>query len=431
LIQKIELPDAKNIDILHDSKTWIEPWKEISRFLSLNMQSNSLKEKHKDSVWNILKQIAKEDYAKDKVFVSSSSSRSGKEWEKETRIEYYNSAINNIYGVNVESIIQYALWLRRTLGKETDINKVKNRLEIILNETEPKNYHYICLAIFMRFLPWISDLFPVWTLENLNKFLPKDPEKLEKFNIAWRIYIMNCQIYGDMWEKLEDRYEYSIVNLPEEGNNKEYLNRLGHHLGNVYLWGKYDISSSLMKEIFKKKEMSKSLITFISNNLKNLVNPNKKLLINLWENRYKYLKEKNLIVKSIQELNEFWKWYTTPIFDYKWRIKNCLEVCQKGARFYFYNKNFYGQIIEDLKQYTFEVVEDLIKILKSQLVFRGLYDYTSEKENINLIFGKIIEMSKDKKWQKEWTESFNEMVNGMGDSGITDIGEVLIKKEEE
>jgi hypothetical protein len=176
-------------------------------------------------------------------------------------LKYADTASNNLYGIAVESLIQYVTWQYKNKKDITDITLV---LDELLNKSKyEETWTLLGCHLLNLYL-----LFQDWTKQNINKILPvNDNTKFKAARITYIIIISNVADKPS-FDLCKDKFEYALKNKLYIADER-YIKDLGRHISLHYAITKQiNLGDDMMKLIFNIPELLQSMINFIGESLK-------------------------------------------------------------------------------------------------------------------------------------------------------------------
>ena len=296
----------------------------VVRLLTKGFENNSLPLGLRSRAWDVLQPITSDpdpDMEHESKYLKGDS-------------DYYQYAINTTRGEALQSVVAYALWLKRQEkipDTESLFNKAPEVKKVLSDHLDIKIDPQVGMrAVYGRWLPWLTLLDKEWVISNLKKILPSTPEQARYRESAWNTYIVFCGAYQSVFELLSDEYLFEINRIPElkqrEGTNQssDPINRLGEHLMVLYWQGalRDPNNSNHLADFFRLAPIKarENAVNFIGRALKN--DDKKEIppiilerLVKFWNWRKSYD-----IETTRDELTEFGWWAISGKFEPDWML---------------------------------------------------------------------------------------------------------------
>lgn len=248
--------------------------------------------------------------------------------EEEIDEDMASSSINTVRGEAMHAVVDYAWWVRRTMGTDfqnmTTIPEVRELLEKHLIED---NALTIC-AVYGKWYPWLEALDSAWAKEWKSRIFPESDANRRR--VAWETYITFCPPYNGVFETLKDDYTWAVTQI---GTWPERQRSMGHpdeslleHLF-AYYWRERlsldDPDVSLCAAYAKASEEHKvEALRFVGRNVKEWVEVAPETLDRL----------KTLWVDVVKPasgpkaLETFGLWFSSGRFDDSWSLSELHHV---------------------------------------------------------------------------------------------------------
>ncbi|KYG68760.1 hypothetical protein AZI87_05880 [Bdellovibrio bacteriovorus] len=249
---------------------------------------------------------------------------------------YYQTAINSIRGVALETAVHYGFWVRRNLDlakAELPIDKAPELFSALdkhldLRFEQSKSVR----SVYGRWIPWLLPLNRQWFQSAKESILPKDDLK-GYWAAAWDANILFNQPYTNVFKELKDHYSLAIdrFELSEDEKLEKIDERLVDHLIALYLYGEFALDSEIMAKLYSKLDsnLKKRALDMIGRGLaseKHAPDPDiVKRSVSFWDFRVEECK-KIKEPKDRIELAEFGWWFKSAQFDDEWSLDQAIVV---------------------------------------------------------------------------------------------------------
>jgi hypothetical protein len=253
-------------------------------------------------------------------------------------------SINTIRGKALHAVFEYALWIRRCLEKESDIEKLEKGFEEMPEVREVLEKHLnidqdpalSIRSIYGECFPWLVLLDSKWAERNTCRIFPLREQEQSYFDAVWNTYVAFCYPYDKVLEILREQYLHAIKRIGAKDRIAAFYdpdNHLAEHLMTFYLRGKIEFDDFLFTEFWSKApdSLRGHAIEFIGQALKATEKPISEEIINrlkaLWVKRIE--SAKNSPEDNVKEMAAFGWWFASGEFDAEWAIKQLHEVLEQ------------------------------------------------------------------------------------------------------
>ncbi|MGM3309628.1 hypothetical protein ACSQ6I_27215, partial [Anabaena sp. WFMT] len=324
-------------------RNWLEPCRTVVDLLGvgLNIDKMGIPFNFRNQVWNIIRLLTQHPdptQKKESSYYNSNNS--------------YTIAINSVRGEAMETVVRYALWIRRHFEQIPEsagqlqrgfdeMPEVREVLDEHLNlEIEPS---LAIRSVYGKWFPWLGLLDRQWANQSIGKIFPRD----ETFNnlrcAAWETYISFSGAYDDIFDLLHEEYCYAVEYINIISIEQEKLTRtnegLANHLMTFYWRGKLNLDEGeLLTRFFElaSNELRGYALEFLGRSLKNTENDIEPEILNslqlLWKKRLETACNSSEPNSYATELAAFGWWFGSAKFEDSWailQIKQILELIGK------------------------------------------------------------------------------------------------------
>jgi hypothetical protein len=253
-------------------------------------------------------------------------------------------AINTTRGRALQTVIQYASWVRRqaaaTPGAESaarngldDLPEVRAVLDRHLDPAIDPSL--AIRSVYGEYLPWLHSLDHNWVGQSLSRIFPSGESPL--WDAAWDTYVTFCPVYDAVFSVLHAEYERAIERLgtgaQEADSGFDPEEKLVDHLLMMYLRGKltFGDDQSLLSKFYRKAtpRLRARAITFVGH----VVHDSQEALEEdilyririLWEIRLAACKTAS-DPAALAELLSFGWWFASGKFADTWAFQQLEQV---------------------------------------------------------------------------------------------------------
>lgn len=264
VIQPIVERDVKAVTLDRDP-SWSWTRGSILRFLkgilSVNVEWTPFH--HRTTIWTILEVLAED--------ADPPSERDGADYGSP-----YSVCINSIRGQAIETVMQYALWVRRHIASSPapehtassgfdDMPEVRAVLDKHLDPTQDPS-----LAIrsaYGYWFPWLVLLDPTWAKSAKDTIFEHGDQWSALGKAAWDAYIMYARPYDNVVPLLLAEYNLAVKNLSikqsaQSSSVADLGQRLADHLLELHTRGRITFESTDGLLVHFERNASASLVAY-------------------------------------------------------------------------------------------------------------------------------------------------------------------------
>lgn len=261
-------------------------------------------------------------------------------------------AINTTRGMAMQTVVRYALWVRRHLELEYDgkervargFDEMPEARFVLAWHLDSINDPSLAVhSVYGQFFPWLLLLDPQWTTKNLAKIFCEEEAIRERRDAAWETYIVFCNTYDNVFDVLRSEYLRSIEFIRTSSSERQYLEkpegRLAEHLMVFYWRGKLDLDDPerFLSRFFAKApdQLRAHALEFVGHSLRNSEKPISTQVLErlkaLWEWRVKVGSNTAQRASHINEFSAFGWWFSSKRFDETWAIAQLERALQQNG----------------------------------------------------------------------------------------------------
>lgn len=362
--QPIEEPPKKERSLSDFDQNWNETRKQIGHLIyeGLLEKEGKVSFDLRNEVWEVIFPLTKDP---DPI------------QEIENSLDTHPSvlSINTTRGEAMHATVNYALWVRRNIKKETDgdrrlergfdeISEVRDVLDSHLNPEIDQSPSV--RSVYGKFFPQLFLLDSKWVKENLNRIFPRDGDFKQLYNATWETYLIYCPPYDEIFKLLSEDYKIAIEKISEGSDGvgvpANPNKRLVDHLMTFYWRGKLDLDESggLLSSFYSKapESLHEYALEFIGHSLHNTVDEVPSEILE----RLKKLWQYNIESSEI-EFTSFGWWFGSRKFDENWAIEKLKEVLKITGKVETDNLvvKYLGELASKMPLITVECLELIIK----------------------------------------------------------------------
>lgn len=315
----------------------------IARLLAAGFRdkNNSIPPNFKTNVWSIISVLTEDPHpTSEKERAFSSRHHEGNDIQH---------AINTVRGTAFETMIGYALWVRRSIAADPDADSLLARGFDNLPEVRAVLDAHLKIdqdpspairAVYGSWFPWLVLLDPSWSKQVVAQVFPINTIRFWK--AAWEAYILFRQPYDDVLDVMMPVYKQAVERIGAEAKENRHPSRaeehLAQHLMTFYWRGKLTLKGTdqILTEFYNKADdrLRGEAIEFIGRSLKNTAGPLEAIIVqkitSLWE--WRLGQAQKAPVAHQKEMANFGWWFGSGKLDQQWAIKNLFAVLKLSGR---------------------------------------------------------------------------------------------------
>jgi hypothetical protein len=349
-------------------------------------------------------------------------------------------SINTTRGEAIHAVVQYALWVRHNIKKQTDgkkrlergFNEMKEVRDVLNKHLDTAHEPSLAIrAVYGWGVPWLVTLDEKWATEKVSKIFPVDESLADFRNAAWETYITFCKPYPKAFNILREEYVRAVERIGPTLSKTRQLQapeeRLASHLMYFYAGDKIklDEPKSLVKRFFEKAP--DALRGFALHQVgEAMKNSEEKVVVQimdriqaLWEWRLKEARASKDPKTHTEELAAFGYWFISDRLETNWAIQQLRTVLELVGKVEPDHK-----VVERLAEMSGEMPADAVECLR--LMVEGdkeRWAIHGWRDHPRIILDTAIK-SKDNKAR----EASEDLVNRLGARGFLQYRDLLSKK---
>ncbi len=385
-------------------RTWIESCRTVLYLLEvgLNIDKIGIPFSFRNQVWNIIRLLTQHPDPtpeKESSYYNSNNS-------------YRTLTINSVRGEAMETVVRYALWIRRHFEQLPEsaeqlqrgfdeMPEVREVLDEHLNlQIEPS---LAIRSVYGQWFPWLGLLDRHWANQSVGKIFPQDETFNNLRRAAWETYIKFSGAYDDIFDLLQEEYSYAVEHINTTSIEQQKLTRidegLANHLMSLYWYGKLTLDEprGLIIRFFElaSDKLRSYALESIGRGLENAENEIDPQILNnlqlLWKSRLETACNSTQPISFTAELAAFGWWFGSAKFEDCWaisQIKQIIELVGKVDPDFLVLKRL--TILADMMPES--VVECLELMIKKDKSEWGIYGWRDETKTI---LSKVIQSNSD------------------------------------
>lgn len=172
--------------------------------------------------------------------------------EENTSMDPATRSLNSSRGMAMHSIVMFGLYCVRKQKIDQDI-EIEPFMDPLVKETlteklDKSKYPSLAIhSVFGWYFPQLIYLDKDWSLENLERIFPSEPNKVIYWKSAWSAYIRFTDLFINVFPVLIPQYRRAIneiQNLDKEVSWDRDDNNLATHILKAYLFGLISLDSN-------------------------------------------------------------------------------------------------------------------------------------------------------------------------------------------
>ena len=179
-----------------------------------------------------------------------------------TNLDAATLSLRSIFGIAMHCLVHYALYSerkRKADGGDKDNPIMVPLVRGTLTEKLDKKVdsrQAVVHAVLGWYFPNLMYLDKAWTIDNLERIFPLNPDSIQYWIAAWSAYVRFSNVYTNVFPYLVDHYKLAIELLPHQKIQAfdRIDERLAEHLLKAYLASLINIDSEdgLLKSYYEK-----------------------------------------------------------------------------------------------------------------------------------------------------------------------------------
>ena len=337
----------------------------VAQFLSdaFDSDGQALPLAHRREVWKVLANLAQvlHDDSLDPMRLN----------EDNEDIDFH--AINSGGGKVLDTVIRYALWVRRSFEASQqplptltdDLSEVRDVLDTTTDVNRSSSL--AVRSVLGRWYPWLVLLDATWAAAHVDRIFRLPIERPQFGLTAWHSYVTQCQAYDSVFTILSSVYRDAVGRIGQVHQSESKSdpdNRLGEHLivlywrGQIPLWGsesliqQYVTHGNVNHRAHVIKHAGRSLA-----NSKHVPHPFIDRLREFWEERRKAVVSASQ-ADAADELTGFGWWFVSGHFPKDWSLSELIQVLRLGKKIEVEHM-VAEQLAQDVQRRPVEAVEAL------------------------------------------------------------------------
>lgn len=368
--QPEHIPDRKG-EIMDQDPDWSWTRKAVGSLMSRGTNHNSIPYDLREKVWAIIEPLTH----------SENPTSEDEAKREENYDDAYSLAINSSRSEALGAVIEYSLWVYRSIEKTEGKEKLKEGFDLMPEVRMVLDFHLnpnedpsiAVRAMYGRFFPWLLLMDKNWVLKNLDKIFPPGQFDDRLYNAAWSTLLLYGPAYDEPFLVLKERYLEAAKNLGKVDKNKKRRStdkdeRLAEHVMLFYGREKIKIDDPLLIEFWKNAtdEIRGHALDYMGRSLKSEGDFDPTLIERLkllWESRLNTAKASDKKEDYQKEMSAFGWWFASARFEDKWSADQYLEALEIGRK----TQSDYF-VVERLSELVKSLPLESVKILNKMLL---------------------------------------------------------------
>jgi hypothetical protein len=289
-------------------------------------------------------------------------------------------AINTVRGTAFETMMNYALWIRRSIAADPsadsllargfdNLPEVRAVLDAHLNigrESSPA-----IRAIYGSWFPWLVLLDATWSKQVVAQVFPIESPRFWK--AAWEAYILFRQPYDDVLDVMILVYKQAVERIEAGSRAGRHSSRaedhLAQHLMTFYWRDKLTLQGTdqILAGFYENADdrLRGEAIEFIGRSLQNTTAPLEANIVqkisSFWE--WRLGEARKAPGAHLKEMANFGWWFGSGRLDQRWAMQNLLAVLKLTGNVEadLVVMERLAEIVEDMPQEVLECVRMMIE----------------------------------------------------------------------
>ncbi len=342
-------------------------------------------------------------------------------------------AINTVRGGAFETVISYALWVRRMIAADPDgesklargfdnMPEVRSVLDThlkIARDPSPA-----IRAIYGSWFPWLVLLDETWAKQAVRRIFDSGTPRMWK--AAWEAYILFREPYDNVLDAMTNVYKEAVERIGEGSTDHRHTSHVEDHLAQhlmAFYWrGKLALEGEdrILSIFFERAsdELRGVALEFIGRSLKHTAEPIQssiaRRIISLWQWRLGEGQKDPALHKA--EMANFGWWFGSGKLDEAWAMQNLVTVLKLAGRVEpdFLVMERLAEVVDDMTQEVLSCVRMMIESDKNG------WDILSWEKELRHILGVAMNSG-----ILEIQRAASTMINRLGERGYLSFRDLL------
>jgi hypothetical protein len=330
--------------LFNRDRDWSGTRAAVTRMLTAGFESDGVPGELRSEAWKVLEKLSEDP--------DPTPEDETKYFENENA-DPSSFSINTVRGEAMHAVIQYGLWVKRSVEGEAggnarlwggfqDAPEVRAVLE---RRLEPSVEPSLTIrSVYGRWAPWLHFLDAVWFEKNVETIFPSEPSLRKMWESAWTTYVVLCEPYNDVIRVLGPQYLQAIERMGDHPFGKSHLGEpdsaLAGHLLTQYWRGRMlsPREPGLLREFYAKAsdKLRGSATSFVGRGLTNDTGEVAPVVIDrlkdLWMARVEVARFGKQGAPCEEEMKAFGWWFVSKKFDDAWSVQQLLAALQIAKR---------------------------------------------------------------------------------------------------
>lgn len=340
-------------------------------------------------------------------------------------------AINSVRGQAFEVLTLFIYLDGKKFSKEAEV-KINKDIKKIYEEVLDKEDTLAVMFLFGHYLPSFYYRDKKWVMRLVDKVFPKSEDKRDLFFAALEGYL-SANLYGELFEELQDLYKLAINFKPEEYTKRKYFKELDEglaiHMALAFIYfDDFSSDSELFKMFWEtpNKKRQQKFISFIGQHAISR------------DDAVQFAKDGHINVKKIKD---FWDWalkndnikenksfeyfgnwmkYQEDLFDPKWLAEHIYKTFKRSHGKIDWD---YG-MVKSIVLLADKAPEETLKILQNYLLNQARLDPSLATVYIDDFMEAMRILYKNEKTKKEVYNLVDELIK-IGSSRFWVLKEIV------
>lgn len=327
-----------------DDPHWGWARQAIASLLRQAFSGKNLEIASRPQAWRILSAILRDP---DPPFFPAETERRPEEDTKDGILDGPETvSINTPRGQAMHAVIQYALWVRRSIEAIPDSQeRLQRGFEEMPEVREALAWHLdsskdaapAIRSVYGQWFPWLVLLDPTWTKTNVDRIFPATGESPELLDAAWSTYLAFCRPFDNVLEIISEIYARAITSIAagaaRKRRHRDPQERLGEHLVAFYWRGKLDLApGSLIVRYLEtaSDELRANLVEHVGRSLANSKGKVPPEVIDRCVRLWEWMRAQGARIIGPRTAASFGWWFAANTFSEDWVVPHVAWAAKAG-----------------------------------------------------------------------------------------------------
>ena len=388
--QPREIPGRKKSDWLDIDPDWGWTRQSIAELITAGLDDERLciPYSFRQQVWGILSVLVED----------IEPTMEDEERHSEAEMSAFALSINTVRGKAIHSVMRYAVWVRKCVEGQGNVEVKTNSFSIMPEAEECLNDHLLndpsaavrsMYGASFNVLLWLDS---EWVKDDAHIIFPVETSESKLWKASWEAYMAYSRISLDNLTILHDQYSHAVTLLAGKPDTDTSPRNpcfgLAEHMMVFYRHGALSLEDPLIQEFWASAgdKTRAHALGFIGRSLVNCpeLEPGQETLERLralWDYRRSQADSATAKDRYSLEMASFGFWFASAKFEDAWSLSN-LYSALVIARNIDNAEEVVERMLTLVNDYPNEVIDCLEILIRSSLDLRGVYIWRDNAKEI-------------------------------------------------